>query len=98
MEVSLAGQYRFLSSFTANLTVTPWDVEHNVPAGDPYRAQVKGRRSGRTAGANSLVVMEDTRLARESAGMEIVTSWLKTSMDGTNAYHVPKHCLTPATP
>jgi hypothetical protein len=96
VEVSPTGQYRYVSTYFGTLTVTPWDIEHGQPAGDPYSAEVSGRQSGRTRGGDWLVVMTDTRLAREPSGAEIVVTWLKNSTDQRNAYQVLERCLAPA--
>jgi hypothetical protein len=98
VDVSPQGQYRYTERYTGELQITPWDIVHNVPAGDPYSARVSGRQNGRTQGGNGLVLSEDTRLAREPAGAEIVVTYLKTATNGQNAYHVMDHCLQAPTP
>lgn len=95
VDVSELGEYAYTESYVGELTITPWDVVHNVPAGDPYGARVSGRQNGHIGAVNAFVQMENTRLARESGGAEIVMTWLKVATNGQNSYRVMEHCLEP---
>ncbi len=97
VDVSAPAQYRYTARYSGELQITPWDIVHNVPAGDPYTARVSGRQNGRTQGGDAFVLSEDTRLAHESGGAEIVISYLKAATHGLDTYHVMEHCLQPPT-
>jgi len=98
VDVSANGKYEYTASYFGALTVTPWDIVNNVPAGNPYTASTSGHQSGHTWGANGLVQAEDSLVGREAAGTEIDITHLQVAMGkGRDVYDVFQHCLQPPT-
>jgi hypothetical protein len=94
VDVSANGKYKYTASSSGALTVTPWDILNDRPAGNPYTASIRGSQSGHTWGANSLVQTEDSLVGREGAGKEIVITHLQVAMGkGRDVYDVFQRCL-----
>jgi hypothetical protein len=87
------GRYRYESRYQGRLTITPWDVMTNQPAGAPYPAEVGGLQDGTAFRDNWTAQAKDMRFAREPGGVEFLVTSLLVHGDGPKHYQQRTHCL-----
>jgi hypothetical protein len=79
--------------YSGTLTVTPWDIVHNVPLGDPYSAEVGGSQEAFLHTRNSRIAAADGRIAHEADGTELLRTELRISSPGLKRYILRTSCL-----
>ncbi|MDM7914030.1 MAG: hypothetical protein ACE15D_01050 [Candidatus Eisenbacteria bacterium] len=92
-EVLPGGNYLCDASYSGELTITPWDVFENIPAGDPYPATVKGSHRGLRNEGGWHVTWDDSKVAKESEGKELRIVSLKLREGGPKQFRILTRCL-----
>lgn len=87
------GRYRYESHYEGSLTITPWDIIHNQPAGEPYPAEVRGEQAGSSFRRTWKVHARDSRVAHEPGGSEFLVATLKVHAGGPKHYQLRTRCL-----
>ncbi len=91
--VDAGGDLSCRADYGGTLIVTPWDIEHNVPAGEPYAAQVGGSQHGASTASRTSVWSHDKRLSHGQGGTEILLTWLAIADPGQKSYREQSKCL-----
>jgi len=92
VRVTSRGHLTTVASYRGSLTITPWDIVANVPAGEPYRAQVGGNQETFVIGHRHFVFAFDRRLAMPGGGAEMLFTWLRASSPGADSRRAFEHC------
>jgi hypothetical protein len=84
--------YRSRSQYRGTLTITPWDITLNQPAGDPYNAEVSGSSIGDLLGNTYMVIAADNRIAHPHGGLEYLRTNLRVHSAGSKSYLLRSRC------
>lgn len=91
--VGADGRVKCHAEYAGTLTITPWDIVNNVPAGDPYPADVGGLQQGSITDQRASVSSHERRLGHGPGGTEVLMTWLKVSTPGQKSYRERTRCL-----
>lgn len=91
--VDETGHYTYQASYQGFLVITPFDLEHGVPAGPSYGAQVNGQQEGWLDAVAERIQARDRRLIQPGHGVELLSTRLKVGTHGRKTYRAMIHCI-----